>query len=260
MPTREHRFSAIAFEENLVLKDLVPLFPEATASAIELTISQDSHGDTHIYPFGAVVFHDVGPDRREAELKRLNQARNGLTKQAVVEEYVVREDPSAAKIGFEGGMLVIDHMTPGRVSVVALTVAQSAAMEYYERIVSTLATRTGTLVQRMERNGTVPIRIRPLHMFIGEAIATRTEVLEVLHLLDKPDAAWDDPGMSDIYDDLRAEFDLSDRYHALELKLGSVQEALELVLDVARDRRLVWLEATIVLLIVLEVFLSLVRH
>jgi len=43
------------------------------------------------------------------------------------------------------------------------------------------------------------------------------------------------------------------------LKLRSVQEALELVLDVARDRRLVLLEAAIVLLIVLEIVLSLTR-
>jgi uncharacterized Rmd1/YagE family protein len=103
------------------------------------------------------------------------------------------------------------------------------------------------------------MRVRPLHRFIGEAVATRAEVLEVLHLLDKPDAAWDDPAMSDIYDDLRAEFDLSDRYRALESKLRSVQEALELVLDVVRDRRLVLLEAAIVLLIVFEIILTLTR-
>jgi len=65
--------------------------------------------------------------------------------------------------------------------------------------------------------------------------------------------------MDRIYDELRAEFDLVDRYQALELKLRSVQEALELVLDVARDRRLVLLEAAIVLLIVLELLLSLLR-
>lgn len=260
MPPRDHTFSAIAFEENLVLKDLVPQFPEAVLTAIDLTISQDSHGDTHIYPFGAIVFHDVGPDRRNAELTRLQTKLPKLTKQAVVEEYTVREDASAGKIGFDNGVLVVDRMTPGRVSVVALTVAQSAAMEYYERIVSSLAARTSTFVQRLERKGTVPLRIRPLHRFIGEAIATRTEVLEVLHLLDKPDAAWDDPGMSDIYDDLRAEFDLTDRYSALELKLRSVQEALELVLDVARDRRLVWLEASIVVMIAFEIVLSFVRY
>jgi uncharacterized Rmd1/YagE family protein len=39
-----------------------------------------------------------------------------------------------------------------------------------------------------------------------------------------------------------------------------VQDALELITDVARDRRLVLLEAAIVLLIVFEIVLSLVRH
>ena len=78
----------------------------------------------------------------------------------------------------------------------------------------------------MERRGTVPFRTRPLIGFIGEAITARSEVLSVLHLLDKPDEVWDDPAMDRIYDDLRAEFDLADRYSALELKLRSVQESL----------------------------------
>ena len=75
----------------------------------------------------------------------------------------------------------------------------------------------------------------------------------MLHLLDKPDAAWEDPEMDRIYGDLRAEFDLVDRYRALELKLRAVQEALELLAEVARDRRVLWLEMIVVILILLEV-------
>jgi uncharacterized Rmd1/YagE family protein len=77
--------------------------------------------------------------------------------------------------------------------------------------------------------------------------------------LDKPDATWDDPAMDRIYDDLRAEFDLGDRFDALESKLRAVQEALELLLGVARDRRLVWLEVAIVALICLELALTFFR-
>jgi len=43
---------------------------------------------------------------------------------------------------------------------------------------------------------------------------------------------------------------------ALESKLRSIQEALQLLLEVARDRRLVWLEVAIVLLIVVEIVLA----
>ena len=133
-------------------------------------------------------------------------------------------------------------------------------MEYYERIVETLFARTNALVERLERRGDVPLLTRPLHRFIGEAIGTRTEVLSVLHLLDKPDATWEDPGMDRIYGDLREEFDLIDRYEALEQKLRSVQEALELVLGVARDRRLVLIEVAIVLLILFELIIALLAR
>src|ERR1700756_3248210 len=115
-------------------------------------------------------------------------------------------------------------------------------MEYYECIVDQLFSRTGSLVEQLERRDSVPFRTRPLNRFIGEAILARNEVLSVLRLLDKPDATWEDAVMDRIYNDLRAEFDLADRYAAMESKLCSIQEAVELVLDVARDHRLLLLE------------------
>jgi len=159
----------------------------------------------------------------------------------------------------QDGVLVVDRLSFEGASVVAMTVAQSAAMDYYDRIVDEMFSRTDRLVERMEKAGRAPFATRPLHRFIGTAIGTRNEVLSILHMLDKPDAVWEDATADRIYHELRAEFDLSDRYSALELKLRSVQEALELVLDMARDYRLVLLEATIVLLIAIEIVLSFVR-
>ena len=252
-----HVFHAAAFVENLSLKDLAAVYPEARRRPHELFYRVEG-GAVFIYPFGAIVFRDLAEAVRERELERLRRARPGLTRATVIEELNVREDPGRSPDVAEG-LLTLDELTPARASVVALTVAQSAAMEYYERIVEEMFVRTDQLVQRMEAHGTVSLRTRPLHKFIGAAISTRNEVLTILHLLDKPDEAWDDPGMNLIYDELRAEFDLVDRYQALELKLRSVQEALELVLDVARDRRLVLLEEAVVLLILLEIVLTFVR-
>ena len=250
-------FYATAFVENLSLKDLAAAYPEARRRPHELTYRVDG-GSVFIYPFGAVVFRDLPADLRERELQRLHRARPGLTAATVSEEMTVREDPGRTP-DVADGVLTMDVLNADRASVVALTVAQSAAMEYYERIVEEMFARTDRLVQRLETRGTVPMRTRPMHRFIGAAISTRNEVLTILHLLDKPDEAWDDAGMNRIYDELRAEFDLVDRYQAMELKLRSVQEALELVLDVARDRRLVLLEVAIVLLIVVELALSIFR-
>jgi uncharacterized Rmd1/YagE family protein len=253
-----HQFYAVAFEENFTLKQLAPAFPEARISAHELHLPVDS-GAIYIYPFGAMVTYDLSPDKRDDALLRLRRCGPPqLTTQVIREDYTVLEAPGRP-IGIFDGALRVDRFTRERAGIVALTMAQSAAMEYYERLVEQLLARTGSLVERLERRGTVAFPIRPLHRFIGEAIATRSEVLLVLHLLDKPDAAWEDPAMDRIYDDLRAEFDLVDRYAALESKLRSIQEALQLLLEVGRDRRLVVLEVAIVVLIFAEIIFSFLR-
>lgn len=256
MPSRIHQFYAVAFEENFALKQIAPSFPEAKSSPLELFLPEDSDGGIYIFPFGAIVTHDVPAEHRERVFSRLTQVLPKLTTRIIREEYSVVEDPSVTT-GISNGMLRVDKLTPQRAGIVALTVAQSAAMEYYENIVDSMFVRTAQLVDRMATRGTVPFRVTPLHRFIGEAVSSRTEVLAVLHLLDKPDAAWDDPAMDLIYDDLRAEFDLVDRYAALTSKLQSIQDSLVLVLDVARERRLILLELVVTLLILLEVILSL---
>ncbi len=257
---RTHSFFAAAFVENFPLKELAAAYPDAKRSPRDLWFQPASGGVVFVYPFGAVVFLDVAPEVRVAELQRLATARPRLTQAQVLnEELTVREAPEA-RPDIEEGVLVVDSLSFERASVVALTVAQSAAMDYYERIVDQMFVEADRLASELEKAGTMPMRTRHLLKFIGATVGTRAEVLSVLHLLDMPDAAWDDPGAERIYHKLRAEFDLVDRYHSLELKLRSVQDTLEVITDVARDRRLLLLEATVVLLILLEIVLSLLRH
>jgi uncharacterized Rmd1/YagE family protein len=255
-----HTFHALAFVENFSLKELATHYPEAKRSYHQLSFAAATGGTVYMFPSGTVVFHDVGQAGRETEIAGLRRAQPRLSDaQVLTEEFAVRERPGA-RPDIDAGGLVVDRLTPERAAVVALTISQSAAMEYYERIVDQMFGETDRLVERLEKKGTMPVFTRKLHKFIGAAIGTRSEVLSVLHLFDKPDAAWDDPGADEIYHQLHAEFDLADRHQALELKLRSVQEALELVTDVARDKRLVWLELSIVLLIVLEIALRFVGH
>ena len=258
VPSRTHLFYAVAFEENFSLRQIAPAFPEAKISPLELFVPIEPGGGIYIFPFGAIVSHDVPVEHRERAFARLTRALPKLTTRIIREDYSVLEDP-AAPIGISAGMLRVDKLTPQRAEIVALTVGQSAAMEYYELIVDSLFARTAQLVDRMASRGTVPYRLTPLHRFIGEAISSRTEVLAVLHLLDKPDATWEDPAMDRIYDDLRDEFDLVDRYAALTSKLQSIQDSLVLVLDVARDRRLILLEVVVALLILLEIILGVIH-
>jgi len=256
---RTHTFHARAFVENISLREIASAYPQARRSAHELWYATPSGGIAFIYPFGAMALYDVPEGERAREFGRLRAARGSLTDANAIDDLEVREE-AGARPDVKDGVLVVEELRFEGASVVAMTTAQSAAMDYYERIVDQMFSSTDHLVARLEKEGRAPVRTRPLHRFIGTAIGTRNEVLSILHLLDKPDAIWDDADADRIYHELRAEYDLSDRYLALEHKLRSVQEALELVLDMSRDHRLLLLEVTVVLLIVAEIVLSLVHH
>ena len=259
-----HTFHALAFIENFSLKELSIHYPEAKRARQQLWYPAAAGGTVFLYSFGVVIFFDVGQAGREGELLRLRRAPSGMRDaQVISEEFTVRElsdVPTELRPDVEEGVLVVDKLTPERASMVALTVAQSAAMEYYESIVDQMFGDTDHFVQRLEKSGNISVFTAKLQRFIGAAISTRNEVISVLHLLDKPDVVWDDAGAERIYEELRSEFDLVDRYQALELKLRSVQDALSLLAEVARDRRLVFLEASVIFLILLEIVVNLIRH
>ena len=65
MPSRDHRFHAVAFLENFALRDLQATFPGARASVESMRVDLDDRADgeepgaLYLYPFGAVVFHNV---------------------------------------------------------------------------------------------------------------------------------------------------------------------------------------------------------
>ena len=75
MSSPDHTFFATAFVENFPLKEMAVHYPEAKRTPRELWFSPASGGTVFLYPFGALVFFDVGPEAREAELARLHRIR-----------------------------------------------------------------------------------------------------------------------------------------------------------------------------------------
>ena len=101
---------------------------------------------------------------------RLHAARPGLTLGSE-ESLQVREEPGA-RTDVRDGTLVVEKLSFEGASVVAMTMEQSAEMDYYERIVDQMFLRTDQLVERLERAGRAPFATRDLHRFIGAAIGT----------------------------------------------------------------------------------------
>src|SRR5262245_41808934 len=130
-----HNFHAVAFVENLALKEIAPSFPEAKRTHHELWFATPGGGTVFIYPFGAIALHNVAAAERDRQMARLRAARPGLTNALDADESLTVREEAVARVEVRDGVLFVDKLTFEGTSVVAMTIAQSATMDYYERVV-----------------------------------------------------------------------------------------------------------------------------
>ena len=171
----DSRFDAVAFAENVPLRDWASVFPNGRRSTHDVRAPLDGDGEVFAYPFGALVFRDVSAARREEVLAKVRQGFPQLSPPPIWEQFTVREDP-AAKPGMAGGR----SCSIGSPK----TVRASSRIPWRKAQLWNTTNGSSKLVDRLERSGTVSLRTRPLHRFIGAAVSARNEVLAVLYLLD----------------------------------------------------------------------------
>ena len=177
----------------------------------------------------------------------------------LAEEFAVVVDPTQrSSAGFD--RIVLKELSVEAVELVALVVGQSVGMEYYENDVDRILARIDAVATKLAASGRFRGNVRELTRFIGEGMVLRNRVIHTLALLDAPLLAWDDETLDRVYRELRTSFAIDERYRALDQKLSMIRDNLELIVDLARHKRSLWLEVSVVLLIALEIMLALLKH
>ncbi len=256
--SRTHVLRSFVFAQSINTTEVAAAY-QADQSLIDprATLINRVGDDGYIFIFnhGSVVFWNISEEEQALQLKKLLDLTSipGL-KPRFSETFAVLEQSGPARVEFN--RLVIDRLTNERREVIASTLAQSTSMEYYESLVEESWSQVDALLTQLRNTGTLGVMPAPINRQIAASLHLRSSVIRVLHLLDKPDLIWEDKVMDEIYGDLRAMFDLPERFQALEYKLHLIQQTLEVIVDTVRDRRLYWLEVAIVLLILVEILMQ----
>lgn len=211
------------------------------------------------HDFGVLVFIGVPEAERQQATERLLAGCEAETRPPLVESFLVEIAPAEVpRAKFD--RVVLPALDVRSVELVALAVGQSVGMEYYEDNVDGLVSQLERAARNLADRGKLSDKNRQLLRFIGRGMATRTQVVHTLALLDAPALAWDDEALDRLYRDLRASFAIEDRYRALDQKLEMIQDNLVLMVDLAQHRRSVLLEVAVIGLIAMELLLAYFRH
>jgi uncharacterized Rmd1/YagE family protein len=207
------------------------------------------------HDFGAVVFVGVGEVECARVMKALVTQLGSEPRAPLEETFAVQVVPGAAPaVRFD--RVVVRELDVRVVEILALVVAQSVAMEYYEGDVDALVGALEERSRTLARDGTLHGSPRELLKFIGRGMTMRTRVVHTLSLLDSPGATWDDELLDRLYRGLRTLFEIEERYRALDHELRIVQDNLALMVDMVRQRRLILLEVAVVVFVFAELLVG----
>ena len=84
---------------------------------------------------------------------------------------------------------------------------------------------------------------------------TKQNLIGTLYLLEKPEETWENKILDDLHQEATMMFELKERLRALDYKLKTIQENLELLSNFTTNRQMLILEAAIVGLFILDLIL-----
>lgn len=215
-------------------------------------------GRVYIFSFGSAVFVDVDPAQARVFIGELTPHAEGTGEQAS-DDFLVEVQPDAKeRVGFD--RITVQQPSPAYLKLAARVLAQSTTLEHFEKVVENLLDQAGSVADRLASGSWLPLRGSEMLKFIGLGLSTRREIVARLSILDAPDLAWEDPAADQLFNELRANFELQTRFRTLEDKLRLVHESAEVLVDLSNTRRFTVLELTIIVLIAVEILLATVFH
>jgi uncharacterized Rmd1/YagE family protein len=251
---------AYGFEAQFRIRDLAACFTGAKLRPSKRQLVAEYGPDRLAlgFDFGAVVFVNLAAEERARVLgevqKRVapREPHPPLEEDFVIE--IVPGTPPQGRVTFD--RVILDELTAPAVEIIALLIAQSVAIDYYEEDLQEVLAALDKHTSHMARRGRLLGSRGDLMRFVARTLDTKNQIIAALAVLDKPAVTWEKESLDKLYHALRDMLEIDERFKAMEYKLRTIQESLELFLDMQQTRHGHALETIVVLLILIEIVMG----
>ena len=244
---------ALLLGERIDLKGL-----EATQrlATNPLVVSAGEGQFAALFRYGAVVLFGVNPLQEVTFVDQLARLVGQPYPKRETEETRLRVDP-AGEDRVEGGEILLHEPTVESLQVIADVLAKSVVLAYYEASLAAVFDAVEPFALGLKRGGRTTPKDRDLLSYIGDTLLTQHKMVGRVEVEEKPDVLWDLPGPNRLFSRLADEYELQERKLALDRKLDLISHTVETLVDLLQNKRALRVEWYIVVLIVIEIFLSL---
>lgn len=217
-------------------------------------------GTAAVFRYGCVVFFDCEPDEQRAFLTQIAAAcREPVLEGAQDEQVWVHFDAQASDGTSEGG-IALSAVDSAKLELIADALAKSVKLAHYERQIDQAFRKVEPLALQLQQRGEAGRKAKKLVQQIGGALLIEHQMAWRVEVAEKPDLLWDRPDLERLFARLQDEYEIRERYQALEHKLQLLARTISTVLELLHNKRSLRVEYYIVVLIVIEIALTLYQH
>jgi uncharacterized Rmd1/YagE family protein len=221
-----------------------------------LAVSVRGGGAAILFRYGAVVLFDVQPLEQDEFLRQLEPRIQAPAAEPEVEQITVRIDPEAKEV-LEGNTVILKDTGTERLEIVADILSKSVVLARYESSVGQTFDRIEPFAAELTKEKTGSRMARELLSQLGSALLIEQQMVGRVQIDDTPEILWDRPDLERLFARLRDEFEIIERFTALNRKLELVSRTVETALGLIQARRSLRVEWYVVILIVVEILLTL---
>ncbi|KAL4326025.1 hypothetical protein GQ457_11G009050 [Hibiscus cannabinus] len=211
-----------------------------------------------VFQYGSIVLFNVRECDVDQYLKIVEKHASGLLPEMRKDEYEVREMPTL-NTWMQGGLdyIMLQFLNIDGIRTIGSVLGQSIALDYYVRQVDGMVAEFTDINRGMEETGTFTMDSKKLFQIVGKANSNLADVILKLGLFERSDIAWKDAKYAIIWEFLRDEFELTQRFASLDFKLKFVEHNIRFLQEILQNRKSDFLEWLIIVLISAEIVISL---
>jgi uncharacterized Rmd1/YagE family protein len=225
-------------------------------SATPLTVEAGRCGCAIVFRYGSVVFFQMEPMEETSFLEGLRSMIQRPAADPMDEEMELALSTDGRE-GVEGNTIFVPDFSVPVLQVVAEVLARSVVLERFEGRVGGTFDALQPMAAGLGNGRLNRAHYRTLLKRLSDVLLDQQEMVGRVAVSDKPEVLWDRPELERLYVRLTEEFEVPDRYEAVESKLDLIGRAIQTAIDLIQSRRSLRVEWYIVILIVFEIALTL---
>ncbi|KAJ0979316.1 hypothetical protein J5N97_014790 [Dioscorea zingiberensis] len=219
-----------------------------------------SDGNCHymvVFQYGSIVLFNVSDHEADGYLKIVEKHASGLLPEMRKDDYAVVEKPTL-ETWMQGGLdyIMLKNLSIDGIRTIGSVLGQSIALDYYIRQVDGMVAEFTDINRGLEKTGTFTMKRKKLFQLVGKANSNLADVILKLGVFERSDIAWKNANYAQIWEYLRDEYELSQRFGSLDFKLKFVEHNIRFLQEILQNRRSDFLEWLIIILISVEILIS----